>query len=500
MLRALLGFATGVLIARGLSPSGYGNLMFLLGSFAAIRSLLDLGTSSAFYTFLSQRARDRRFFLLYFCWMAAQFLLTFGLVALIIPSSMLQKIWLGHERGTIVLAFVAAFLQQQLWPMAGQIGESMRKTVKVQLMSLGLALTYFAAAAILLAMGRLGVQNVLWLLVILYAGGAAVSWGVLNDPSASRSPSGEANGTVLREYVRYCRPLAILAVISFLYDFADKWMLQKFGGSVQQGYFQIAGQFAAVSLLATTSILSIFWKEIAAASAAGEHERVERLYRKASRALVTAGAVLTGMLIPWAEPIVRLVLGTAYAGAWQVLAIMFLYPIHQALGQIGGTTLLATGQTKRYLAVSVSMMLLSIPVSYLVLAPAAQSGIGGLELGAVGMAWKMVLLGVVSANLQAWAIARLNGWQFDWIYQPLAICLMLALGFMAKWLCQLIWPVGDMHLASMVVAMMLTGAFYLALAAAAIAGMPWLAGMTHEEARKLMKDLKAGVKARFAWS
>jgi len=58
-LRALLTFATGVFIARALSPSPYGDMMFLIGSFVAIRSLLDLGSSNAFLlSFLSDLEED----------------------------------------------------------------------------------------------------------------------------------------------------------------------------------------------------------------------------------------------------------------------------------------------------------------------------------------------------------------------------------------------------------------------------------------------------------
>jgi len=82
----MIGFVTGLLIARALNPAGYGDLMFLLGSFVAIRSLLDMGSSSAFYTFLSQRARGRRFYLVYFAWLALQFVATLALLALILFS------------------------------------------------------------------------------------------------------------------------------------------------------------------------------------------------------------------------------------------------------------------------------------------------------------------------------------------------------------------------------------------------------------------------------
>jgi O-antigen/teichoic acid export membrane protein len=76
-----------------------------------------------------------------------------------------------------------------------------------------------------------------------------------------------------------------LALVSFSYDFTNKWILQKFGGANQQGYFQVANQFAAVSLFATTSILDFFWKEIAHAWGAQDLARVVMLYRKVSRVL-----------------------------------------------------------------------------------------------------------------------------------------------------------------------------------------------------------------------
>src|SRR5260221_9055077 len=86
-IRSIIGLVSGVLIARGLNPSGYGDLMFLLGSFVAIRSLLDMGSSNAFYTFLSRHTQGHRFYLSYFAWLALQFVITLFFVALIIPDS-----------------------------------------------------------------------------------------------------------------------------------------------------------------------------------------------------------------------------------------------------------------------------------------------------------------------------------------------------------------------------------------------------------------------------
>src|SRR4051812_34704449 len=68
--RGGIAFLTGVFVARGLGPEEFGNFNFLLGTFLAIRQLMDVGTSTAFYTFMSQRPRGADFLKIYGAWMA----------------------------------------------------------------------------------------------------------------------------------------------------------------------------------------------------------------------------------------------------------------------------------------------------------------------------------------------------------------------------------------------------------------------------------------------
>ncbi|OGQ99685.1 MAG: hypothetical protein A2505_09460 [Deltaproteobacteria bacterium RIFOXYD12_FULL_55_16] len=491
-LRGMLGFVSGLLIARGLNPSGYGDLMFLLGSFAAIRSLLDMGVSSAFYTFLSRHTQGSRFYLVYFSWLALQFVITLLFVALIVPDSIFARVWLGHNREIVIIAFLAAFMQQQVWQTVTQIGESRRKTVKVQLLNLAMAMFYLAMVSGLLFVGGMSAGRILFLLIGQYAAATLLAHWLLREGQAAAIEKEASIDQIARQYWVYCKPLVALSLVSFLYDFADKWMLQKFGGAEQQGYFQISNQFSAISLLATTSILSVFWKEIAAAWAERDHARVAMLYRKVSRGLVMLGAITTGLLLPWAEQIVRVFLGQSYAQAWPVLAIMLLYPIHQSMGQIGGTMLLASGHTNRYMVVSMGIMLVSVPLSYLMLAPAEGDLIHGFEMGALGMASKMVLLGIVSVNIQAWVIARYNGWKFDWVFQAVGIPLMIGLGCLVKMLVGLGWDLEVVSKPQLLVPIMVSSFFYAVFILLTVWFLPWLAGLEKEEMKNLFRKLAGG--------
>jgi len=495
-LRSGMSFLTGLIIARGLTPNGYGELTFLIGSFVAIRSLLDLGTSNAFYTFISQERRPVRYYSYYGLWLMFQFSLTAAVVAFILPPSMLHKIWLGHSRPVILLAFAASFFQQQLWQTVNQIGEAARKTVKVQYLNVSLAAVYLCSAFLLTAMGVISVRAVLILLILQYIAAALVSIWVLGPFAPVPDPaSGPITpGRMFEKYREYCVPLVTLSLVGFAYDFSDKWMLQRFGGANQQGFYQVAYLLASISILATTSTLNIFWKETAEATKLKDTERVHRIFRKVSRGLFMFGAVLSGFLIPWSAQIISVFLGKAYSPAGAVLTLMLLYPVHQSLGQIAGTMLLAGERTKQYLTVSAIFMLISLPISYLLQAPAEGMLVPGLNLGAVGMAVKMVGLNVISVNVLLWVIARNYGWKFDFLYQVVGLGAMLLGGYLAKLAMAGVFTgmntADKLHLLP---PFLISGCLYLTFAAAVVWRMPWLIGMERDEVRGYAAKLRSSI-------
>lgn len=487
-VRSILSFAAGVLIARALEPSAYGDLMFLLGSFVAIRSLLDMGTSSAFFTFLSQKSRDRRFYFIYFAWLLIQFILTFILLWLVVPSNIFNKVWLGHEKHTVFLAFLSSFMQQQVWQAVVQIGESMRKTVEVQLMNLSVVLTYFISILLVSTYGQLTIEKILIIMIVQYLLISVFARRALKLDELIISEEDFRYGEVVSGYWLYCKPMLVMVFVNFLHDFGDKWILQKFGGAEQQGYFQIANQFAAISLLATASIINIFWKEIAECWARQDLIRVAFLYKKVSRGLVLLGSVISGLMLPWSDVIVKLFLGPSYVDAWPVFSIMLLYPIHQSLGQIAGVMFLASGLTRKYMIISVVIALMSIPTSYMLIAPTSVMWLPALGMGALGMAYKMVFMGIISVNFQAWMISRIGGWKFDWIFQVIGIPLILTAGFVAKSVAVMIINPSNDELDQIVHVMLISGFIYLILISMLFWILPWLVGSSRD---RVVFNLKA---------
>ena len=477
ILRVGLSFIAGMVIARTIGPGEYGDFNFLLGSFTSLAGLTDMASSSAFYTFSSQRQRGKKFFLYYGSWTLFQLLILLLLV-LFLPTSIKQKIWLGYPFELVFLALLACFATNQLWRLATQFGESIRDTVGVQIRNVALAGTYLICIVILTVFHFVSIKNLFILNVILFILFSAFYVLRIYQRGVLSNENPENFTAVFKEFKSYCSPFVIDTGIGFLYSFADYWLLQKFGGSIQQGYYAIGARFAAVSLLATNSMVDIFWKEIAEANSLGNMERVRLLYKFVSRSLYFISALISCIMIPFSREMLTLLLGHSYQDAWLPLSLMFLYPMQQAMGQITGTVLYATGKTKTKSYTGILVMAISIPTAYLLLAPKSAI-MPGFNLGAVGLSLKMVACGILSANLMAFFVSRNIKTDFNWGYQIIVLALLLPIGYFSKFFAQSILSFVSFE-RYIILVMLVSCIFYLVSVAVFVRFFPSIAGVNKD--------------------
>jgi len=483
-IRAVASFSGGVLVARGLGVRAFGELSFLNGTFNSLKSLLDLGASTAFYTFISRGGALGPYLRAYLAWLAIQFVVVAGLVGGLLPSVAYDHVWLGYPRALVLLAFLASFMQLQVWTTVTQVGESKRETLIVQIASASIALAHLGLVWLLIRNAIISVTAVFGCIIAEYAAAAAIGVWLfrrIKTQSAGTAPEGPPpERSILRSFMRFCRPLMLSGMAGAAYDFGDRWMLQRFGGAVNQGIYQAAYQFAAISLFATTSILQVLWKEFSDAFARGAQDRLAYLYVRVSKCVVVIGAAVSGFLIPWSAEIIRAMLGREFKGSGAVLGLLFLYPVHQALGQVTGTLAFATGETWIFSKVTVGFTVISLVLSYLLQAP-MDALVPGLAMGAMGLAIKTVGLNIISVNTLGWLLARRHRWKFDWTYQFVALAISLALGIVIKWSIFSVWRPAEISLATLAGPLMLAAALFAAIQIAIVYRYPALVGFTRNE-------------------
>ncbi|MCF6768107.1 oligosaccharide flippase family protein [Thiotrichales bacterium 19S11-10] len=430
--RAGLSFLATLLIARTLAPEIYGQLAYLMATFLALVQLLDNGVGAAFYTFISKKFYAIETHIIYYIWLACQFVAVCLFILLLAPESILLIIWHESSSGMLMLAFSSFFIQQAIWWSIVQIGEAQRKTLFAQTGVIIVNLCYFLTIFAQALLNKLSITSVFLSMIYIY-GLASIIFGMIFFSSKQNfewSGLKEIKKEVLR-YFHYCKPLIFQAVVTFFHTFLINWMLRTFSGSTEQGYYQISYQFTAVSLLATTSILRIFWKEIAELSSENQTDRMEKLFSKVIDLGVLFGSIISGFLICWSKEIIELFLGSAYLPATLVLSLMFLFPVHQSMGQILGTAYQATSKTRIYALLSIFLMITGIIIVYFFLAP-KNAFVPGLNLGAFGLAIEMVVMNILGANLMYFVFCRLYGWQFLWLRQIIFIVGFLLISYIIK--------------------------------------------------------------------
>jgi O-antigen/teichoic acid export membrane protein len=490
LLRAVINFATVILIARWLSPEDYGRMMFLLASFLAFKSLIDMASSQAFFTFISERSRSKKFILVYWSWVGLQLIISILIFGFIVPDSFVDTIWVGEKKLMIFLALIATFSQNIIWPIASGMLEAQRDTIKVQKIAICVTFSHFIVVCLLWTIGQLALPALLIALIIEWILGSLYSIKMFKNykqVSDSKTLNNETFTEILSEFWKYCAPLIPYSWMAFFYVFVDRWMLQHWGGSTEQAFYSLARQFSIITLLATASILRIFWKEISEAYYQNKLDKVKELYQKVSKTLYSFGAIIVGAIIPWSKEILTIFVGEEYIKGTLVLILMLLYTVHQSMGQIGASMLYATKETRLQMKIGMAFMGISLFVAYLLMAPVDHQIMPGFGLASEGLAYKMVALQIIEVNILAWFISRKFGWKYEWLYQIIILGVFLIAGFVIKYIVQIIEI-------EVIISMIIFSFFYITLSGLLIYFKPTFIGLNSKDLDVFYSQVKAQIR------
>lgn len=429
LVRGSVTLAIGILLARVFGATDYGRIAYLTATFMAIKQLLDLGTSAAFFTFISQQSKSIAYLGLFWTFFFAKYFLAVAIIFVILPHDLVERIWNGEQDSIIALALGATALQFDVWPVAAQMAESQRKTVSVQLLFMATMVAHLLFVLVLYLIGGLNIEIYFLVIAVLWLVAAAVAV-ILYEPCSISG--GQLNiKNIFHDYVKFCLPIAPFFVIGFFLEMLDRWMLQAWGGSKQQAYLAVAQQLSSVSILVTVSLVKLFWKEMAEALHRKDTTRAKQIYFSTKRGVFFVSVFISAGIIPWSDYLIVLLFGSQYSSASFVFTLMMLCSIHQSLGQLEGAFIMASGQTKIGFFLNLLMFPFAPIASYFLLAPDFL-GVPGFKLGAEGIAIKLLIFQLISVNILGYLVCRSQNWQYEWKYQITTIIFLFLLGALGK--------------------------------------------------------------------
>jgi O-antigen/teichoic acid export membrane protein len=429
VFRLLLSLATAAMVPRALGPVVYGNYSFLLSTSAALRGVLDTGAQQAFFTFSSQERASGPLTRLYALVLGAQFAIVIAVIGITAAMGKTEWLWHAQRLDQIVLVTALDWLMY-LAVSFQQLGDSKGLTAFLQLSGAAVAALTLVALVLLQVTGALGFYS----FVCLNLAGVGLTCVVQGHRLLVKNRALLWSGAVrFRGYVerwwRFTKPLIFLQLYLPVVSYLGLYLIQTWYGSEQQGYYALALQWSIFAMVFTNSGIWIFWREIAHHSAAGDLPHAAKTYERFSRLFVFVVLVLAFWLSANSTTLVQIVAGARFRAAGSVLAIMAFYPVSQTMNQLAMASLKATERTTSY---ALWVVLLSIPdvmLTYVLLAPATAL-VPGMHLGAIGMAIKTTLYGLLVAQVYDWLNCRFLGILYAQALRRRAIAL-LAVGAVA---------------------------------------------------------------------
>lgn len=409
-----LGAILLAVVPRALGPSDFGRFDFLTANFNLILSTLTLQIPVAYFNWVSRKEHKDDIdygsgFALYTCGTAI------AVLGIVIETTVLagankgfwpdvppRYLWFG-----LVLSGVMLFYQLGI-----NLADGRGLTVGSEKIRLFQNAVRAAGILVLVAFSVLSL-NTYYLIQIgalLFGVVLLFRWlGSLGVYSRSSLRPWSLSTAVRQEFnlfvVQYTRPLATSMFVAFGFVYFDRWFLQFIDGSTQQGYFALSDRISAIAIVFTGAMTPLLTREFAVAHERGDKARLVQLFGHI-KWFVLLATVIGCFMAAQSANIVAIIGGNRYRDAVIPVAILAMYPIHQAFGNLSAALLIATGRTKLYAKLSIIMMIGSLPVTYLLVAP-NHYWLPGFGFGATGLAIKMVLMQIVGTNVQLYFNAKM---------------------------------------------------------------------------------------------
>jgi O-antigen/teichoic acid export membrane protein len=395
----IISLITQSLIPRSLGPKSYGEFCYLTNISTQIVGFFDMGTSIGFYTKISQRQKEFGLISFYFGFALIVSAAIFTLVFLSQATSLATTLWQNQTGFFVYLSVVIAILTWYL-QIINNLGDAYGLTVRIEkarivqkIIGLGIILALFYCNK--LDITGLFVYNIV-VIIFLLAAMILLFNNAANPIKKKWVLSKQDIHSYTNEFYSYSKPLFIYILVSLVVGVFDRWLLQVFSGSVQQGFYGISMQIGAVCFLFTSSIASLIIREFSIAHQNSDNARVVYLFRRYIPLFYGIASFFACFIAVQADSIAYMFGGVKYHDAAWAIAIMSIYQIHQTYGMLSGAVFLASGQTKLYSKIGIISMFIGLPISYFLIAPTSKMG---LDAGATGLAVKMVIVQFIGVTV-----------------------------------------------------------------------------------------------------
>jgi O-antigen/teichoic acid export membrane protein len=212
-----------------------------------------------------------------------------------------------------------------------------------------------------------------------------------------------------KKYLQYSLPLFQANIFVFVFIIFDRWFLQVLYGNIEQAFIGFAIRIMLIITVLISSFYPIYRQQLADFFSNGNEINLKNSFKKIY--LLFSIATFFSFFLIFNLNKILIFFGDDFNDGFYVILIMLLYPIHQVFGQSADAILLSLEKTKLFKSLRIYLTLFGFILTYIFVAP-MDLLLPGLELGALGLALKMVLGQFVDVHFRLFYSCKFIGLNF----------------------------------------------------------------------------------------
>ncbi|NVK73372.1 MAG: lipopolysaccharide biosynthesis protein [Oceanospirillaceae bacterium] len=477
VINGLIGFLIIFLVPKAIGPVAYGQFTYIQQFCIKLYDFLDAGSSIAFYTKLSAKPNRKELISFYFYYSLCVFFIVGLFFYLMSHFNLADKFLPEIDSKYIIVGLIYGFL---IWfsQIFIKISDAYALTVQVELIKIihkffSIIVLFYLVYCLDFDLKMYFEFHIVFLFLfifvlfcVFYDLGIFSKKMIFLELSMVKS--------IFFDFFRYCSPLFLYIVAGLLSGFFDIWLLQRVGGAVEMGYYGLAYSVAAMCFVLTVAMTPIITREFSKSFEERDLAAMAELFKRYIPMLYSIAAYFSVFITFQSDNVLAIFTDKQFQEAYLVLVVMALYPIHQTYGQLSGSVFYATGQTKKYRNVGLFSMVVGLILTLFF--------VYIFELGAMGLALKMVITQLIAVNIQLFFNVKfLDLNMVDFIkHQVLAVALFC---------CAALLPSMFVDISSPIIEFLVSGVIYTLIVVLILFIFPSLFSVSRSELKDAIKKV-----------
>ncbi|MEF1335844.1 hypothetical protein REH81_03470 [Vibrio rotiferianus] len=169
---------------------------------------------------------------------------------------------------------------------------------------------------------------------------------------------------IAKDFYLYMKPLMIFSIISALYSFSGKYLIQNSTGSVEQGYYMFAFQLSMISIAFITALVPIYLSRMTKMVSQSNHRGMQNLFNIDVCKLFIIQLTLCAIIFFFSDGIIIVLVGNDFLGAGPALKYLCLFSLMHVFGVLGGNIFLASNRNTLYTRINCIFMLIGCALMF----------------------------------------------------------------------------------------------------------------------------------------